>query len=177
MTIVSNIDPDVPDPRHETPDGKWDPDRPDWRKGMYSKQRLTLFGHLETVNDSQVEEEDASLQSCYLSYHPDASHFIPGSKDSPHLAVWTRFIVDRVYRVGGYGDESQIGWVDLETWKQAGNKSKKINPKGTWHQKMMDYPATILASGDESNSETYDLQSLFGERPLNNVAADLVFQH
>lgn len=89
---------------------------------MYSKQRLTLFGHLETFAKDKADSKQ--LQDCYLSYHPDAKHFIPGS-DSPHLALWTTFIVDRVYRVGGYGDESQIGWLDMERWQRAGRKSEK----------------------------------------------------
>jgi hypothetical protein len=90
---------------------------------MYSKQRLTLFGHLET--SPKGEKFGKQLQDCYLSYHPDASHFIPGRHDSPHLAIWTRFIVDKVYRVGGYGDESQIGWLEMDRWQRAGRGGDK----------------------------------------------------
>ncbi|UZJ51926.1 hypothetical protein CBS101457_001246 [Exobasidium rhododendri] len=168
MTIVSNADPSVPDPRHETPEGEWEPSRPDWRKGMYSKQRLTLFGHLETLED--LEKEDTKVQGCYLNYHPDASHFAPGSKDSPHLAVWTRFVIDKVYRVGGYGDESQIGWLDLTRWQQA---VKSHNSKGGWHK-----PTSTIAQTNRGELEgDFDRYlTLFGDNSMERVSGDLVFQ-
>jgi len=132
---------------------------------MYSKQRLTLFGHLETLKE--LNSDDQKVQDCYLTYHPDATHFVPGSKDSPHLAIWTRFIVDRVYRVGGYGDESQIGWLDLERWQQAG-QSMKGQPLGIFNDNSK---AEMITP---SNSER--LVSLFGDSFVKEPSAGLVFQ-
>lgn len=124
---------------------------------MYSKQRLTLFGHLETLDTLQeASSKLKDLQKCYLSYHPDARHFIPGS-DSPHLALWTRFIVDKVYRVGGYGDESQIGWLELNRWQRAGRSSK-----GEW-QKEWDQTWNTLKAPYGSFTHSDRLAALFAD--------------
>lgn len=116
---------------------------------MYSKQRLTLFGHLETFPKGKNDSKD--LQDCYLSYHADASHFTPGSSDSPHVAIWTTFVVDKVYRVGGYGDESQIGWLELDRWQRAGRRSDKEWQK-EWQQ------AFTSSSRVDSNVSTQGMQ-------------------
>lgn len=125
ISISSSADPDVPDPRHTSikNQNRWDPSRPSWRRGMPSKQRITLFGHFERLTD---KEEIEKVAPCYKSIHPDAKHWAPGSKDSPHVAFWTRFVVDKIYRVGGFGDESNIGWIDLDLWhKSVPDKTQK----------------------------------------------------
>jgi hypothetical protein len=115
ISVTSSADPHVPDPRHSIRSGKsWQPSRPEWRRGMPSKQRITLYGHFERVHGESI----GSLASCYTARHPDAVHWAPGSEDSPHVAYWIRFVVDRVYRVGGFGDESDIGWVDMKLWHE-----------------------------------------------------------
>lgn len=113
MIVSSSPDPAIPDPRHTDKDGHaWDPNRPSWRRGMPSKQRMTLYGHLDRI----AKEEADKVSACYLKQHPDAEHWAPGSDESPHVAFWTRFVVDRIYRVGGFGDEANIGWIDMDLW-------------------------------------------------------------
>lgn len=85
---------------------------------MPSKQRLTLFGHIERINSDN--DQIHRLKKCFVRAHPDALHWTPGSGDSPHEAFWCTFHVDRVYRVGGFGDESNIGWIDMDLWKTSG---------------------------------------------------------
>lgn len=119
---MSSADPRIPDPRHTASHNPaaWNPQRPGWRRGMPSKQRLSLLGHIE-----RIEADDADLpamRACYLRSHPDASHWTPGSQESPHVAFWARFIVDHVYRVGGFGDESAIGWIDIDKYRRAGRR-------------------------------------------------------
>ncbi|KDN50843.1 hypothetical protein K437DRAFT_233479 [Tilletiaria anomala UBC 951] len=142
FSIGSNPDPSIPDPRHvksfhsrvapnllkghKPP--HWDPSRPNWRRFMPSKNRMTLFGHIVQVPSlssaispvvSSQHDEAHSLAQCFLSYHPDSAHWAPGSTESPHTAFWARFVVDRVYHVGGFGDEHFIGFIPLEKYREA----------------------------------------------------------
>lgn len=137
---------------------------------MYSKQRLTLFGHLKTI-DGDDKQKTKELQKCYLSYHPDAKHFIPGSPDSPHLAIWTTFIVDRVYRVGGYGDESQIGWLDMNRWHRAGSRDHVQRWRNVQQQ------ASLFFSEDKEGDVTHSasIQHLFADQD-DVVPQSLLFQ-
>lgn len=146
ISISSSADPSIPDPRHTSMKNKnqWDSNRPNWRRGMPSKQRITLFGHFEKLND---KEEIEKVTPCYKQIHPDAKHWAPGSKDSPHIAFWTRFIVDKVYRVGGFGDESNIGWIDLDLWH------KSIPEKGHAN----------IDTSSHSDQEGLSIETLFGE--------------
>lgn len=90
---------------------------------MPGKQRITLFGHIERI--AHDDERLDALAACYLHAHPDARHWMPGSRASPHVAFWSMFVVDKVYRVGGFGDESAIGWVDMARWTTAGRSSEE----------------------------------------------------
>lgn len=86
---------------------------------MPSKARATLFGHFVLTNATQHPELSHKLSTCYLHHHPDAAHWAPGSKASPHVPFWATFIVDRVYWVGGFGDEHYIGWYSQSDWNAA----------------------------------------------------------
>ncbi len=127
FSVGSNPDPHVVDPRHArsaAPPGRlsrshssnrsrqelrWDPKRPDWRRGMPSKNRMTLFGHVQDL-EGEDEDEKAALQKCFLVSHPDAAHWAPGSEESPHQASWVRFVVDNVYHVGGQSRTEAHEW-------------------------------------------------------------------
>ncbi|EST04966.2 FMN-binding split barrel [Kalmanozyma brasiliensis GHG001] len=117
-SIVSDIDPAVPDPRHTSkhhPD-QWQGHRPSWRRGMPSKARVTLFGHFDVLNGTQYPHLADKALRCYLDHHPDASHWAPNATESPHIPFWATFNVDKVYWVGGFGDEHYIGWFTGEEW-------------------------------------------------------------
>ncbi|PWZ00219.1 hypothetical protein BCV70DRAFT_200368 [Testicularia cyperi] len=120
-SIGSNPDPSLPDRRHLDHPGShhWAHGRPSWRKGMPSKGRATLFGHFELTNATEQPELAHKLGKCYLRHHPDASHWAPGATDSPHVPFWASFVVDRVYWVGGFGDEHFIGWFNQSEWRDA----------------------------------------------------------
>ncbi|PWN51150.1 hypothetical protein IE53DRAFT_386508 [Violaceomyces palustris] len=126
FSVGSNADPGVVDPRHSartrvafssSPD-HWDPHRPSWRKGMPSKGRVTLMGHFEELEEQAWQ----SAEKCFFSHHPDARHWGRPGPDSPHTPFWTRFVIDKVYWIGGFGDEHFIGWLSLERWVEAGNR-------------------------------------------------------
>ncbi|CEH18546.1 FMN-binding split barrel [Ceraceosorus bombacis] len=111
----------------------------------------------------------SSSQKCFTHHHPDASHWVPGS-DSPHLAKFVRFEVQKVYRVGGFGDESWIGWIDAEEWRRTRPETESDkdawNIDRNWVREGMESDVSKSHSNDESQaSETSDL-----------VLYDVVFQ-
>ncbi|PWN43264.1 hypothetical protein IE81DRAFT_312331 [Ceraceosorus guamensis] len=165
LSIEPSADPTDPDPRFETSRGTWQPSRSSWRKGMPSKQRLTLFGTMQDVPSSQIP----SSQKCFTHHHPDASHWVPGS-DSPHLAKFVRFEVQRVYRVGGFGDESWIGWIDAEQWRRTRPETESDqdawNIDRNWVREGTgsDDDVSKSHSNDESHtSAVRDYAALFGD--------------
>lgn len=96
-----------------------------WFSGLpYCPTQLSLtLGseyHEKTSSFSKTNTH-SSLSQCYLAAHPDSSHWAPGSddSDSPHKAMWVRVKVDKVYSVGGFGDEHRIGYVGKEAWEDA----------------------------------------------------------
>ncbi|EPQ26957.1 uncharacterized protein PFL1_05592 [Pseudozyma flocculosa PF-1] len=124
VAIASNTDPAVPDRRHSSHDDpshpQWDPKRPSWRRGMPSKGRATFFGHFELLDETSTAPgtDRDDLSRCFLSHHRDASHWAPGAKESPHVPFWARFVVGRIYWVGGFGDEHFIGWLSRDLWTE-----------------------------------------------------------
>lgn len=74
-----------------------------------------------STSTSAIEE----VRSAFLHCHPDASHWAPGASDSPHEAVWVRFVVDKVYAVGGFGDEHRIGWIEKGVYAGAGGREEE----------------------------------------------------
>lgn len=135
----------------------WDPKRPSWRRGAPSKGRVTLFGTVELLSSSSSSPSSSSSEDeltpsqarkCYLSYHEDASHWAHGAPDSPHTALWARFRVQKVYWVGGFGDEHYIGWIERDVYAGAGADAKLERKAG---------------AAQMSNEEKYDVSHLFGE--------------
>lgn len=132
LAVGSNPDPSIPDMRHVAKEGtkegrlRWDPHRPEWRRGMPSKLRTTLFGHIEVYDTSIQSTEVGEISKCFLRYHPDAKAWAPGSPQSPHRAVWVKLVVDRIYAVGGFGDEHRIGWIGLEQFRKAKSSSGQL---------------------------------------------------
>ncbi|KAE8226291.1 hypothetical protein CF319_g1118 [Tilletia indica] len=121
LTIGANPDPSIPDPRHTSSSSKsvkWDPHRPQWRRGMPSKNRITLFGAITELSSPSSDAGD-DVGRCFLNYHKDALHWAPGSKDSPHSAIWVRLSVQEVYSIGGYGDEHAIRFLPMDEYRQA----------------------------------------------------------
>ncbi len=86
---------------------------------MPSKPRITLFGHFDILNVTQEPREAEKASQCYLEQHKDASHWAPNSTESPHVPFWATFNVDKVYWVGGFGDEHYIGWFTSDEWSTA----------------------------------------------------------
>lgn len=98
---------------------------------------LSAFGHSSTLPLQLQEREEeknvlskkvsgetnqhTKLSKCYLDAHPDSSHWTPGSddSDSPHKAMFVRIRIEKIYSVGGFGDEHRIGYVSKEAWEQA----------------------------------------------------------
>lgn len=126
---------------------------------MPSKQRLTLYGHIEVLTDKE-DDETSELAKCFVEHHKDARHWTPGSGDSPHFAEWTRFHVDGVYRVGGFGDESSIGWIDLNDWRREGGhpEDEQLAPVQPLSRPGSASVQTLFAENGESAADTPPLR-------------------
>lgn len=57
---------------------------------------MTLFGHLEILESEKEQQKAAKV---FGKYHKDAKAYYPGK--GPHKAFWSKFIVDRIYWIGG----------------------------------------------------------------------------
>lgn len=121
VSIASNANPEIPDPRHRSRQhpNHWHADRPSWRRGMPSKSRVTLFGHFSILNITEHPNQADEAACCYLDHHADASHWAPNSTESPHVPFWATFNINKVYWVGGFGDEHYIGWFTSDEWNTA----------------------------------------------------------
>lgn len=93
---------------------------------MPSKSRITLFGHFSLLNLTQHPDQAEEASRCYLDHHADASHWAPNSTESPHIPFWATFTVDKVYWVGGFGDEHYIGWFSSDEWKTAWKQRRQF---------------------------------------------------
>ncbi|TKY85381.1 hypothetical protein EX895_005543 [Sporisorium graminicola] len=140
ISIASNADPAVPDPRHASKH-QWDKQRPSWRRGMPSKPRVTLFGHFDLLNATRHPDQAEKALSCYLEHHPDASHWAPNATESPHVPFWAQFSVDKVYWIGGFGDEHYIGWFDSNEWHTA---LKEHHSSDVHHQLEHSVPRFVI---------------------------------
>ncbi|KIP10884.1 hypothetical protein PHLGIDRAFT_84302 [Phlebiopsis gigantea 11061_1 CR5-6] len=83
-----------------------------------SRARVALMGNVTIFQDIHATPEIARIQSCYLSKHPDARHWLPGPK-APHIAYWARFDPHSIYYVGGFGSSHYIGYIPLEMYQSA----------------------------------------------------------
>ena len=101
---------------HMSPAGRlhWPENRPEWRRGMTSKGRMTMYGHMHLVTHSESID---TLGNCFVAHHPDAAAWVPGSPKSPHIAKWVRFSPAEIHYVGGFGDEHFIGSVDMDLYR------------------------------------------------------------
>ncbi|RMD40653.1 hypothetical protein DV735_g4465, partial [Chaetothyriales sp. CBS 134920] len=77
--------------------------------------RLALLGHLEELDDDEVEEN--AVVACFESLHRDARLWRPGSRGSAHSGKWARVRVEEAYWIGGFGDRHYIGWLDIDEWR------------------------------------------------------------
>lgn len=57
---------------------------------------MTLFGYLEII---ESEKEQNLASRVFGKYHKDAKAYYPGK--GPHKALWSRFVVERIYWIGG----------------------------------------------------------------------------
>ncbi|CAO1612717.1 unnamed protein product [Parajaminaea phylloscopi] len=191
FAVSAHPDPRVADPRHRaeaaagsrkalsSPSQAWDPDRPSWRRGQPSKLRFVLFGSMELVSGDGGDDDDdgeatadaengTAPRECFLRHHRDASHWAPGSTDSPHVAKWARLRVAKVYAVGGFGDEHRIGWIDHDVYAQAvdGNDKSGSSPD-------MDSVGAVDVGDGAARKDSTTIQALFAD---NTVAQDVYGQ-
>lgn len=133
FAVASNANPHVVDPRHATlsPAGRlvWDPERPAWRRGLMSRARATLMGRIHSL---PVLAADDAHTRCFLAHHPDAASWAPGAPESPHWAVWARFVPTHIHWVGGFGDEHYIGPVSVDAYRSAAQAALTEAPPGTY---------------------------------------------
>lgn len=102
-------------------------DWPGATKGsMYGLPRVNLRGYFrelivkedeEQEHDSRLEaryiskEELYIIEECFIANHQESSAWFPG-ENRVHSSVWTEFVVEGGYFVGGFGGYAYIGELD-----------------------------------------------------------------
>lgn len=80
--------------------------------------RINLVGRLENVTFSNPREL-IKLERCFVARHPDAKYWLPYNPITPHSSHWTKFVVEEIYMVGGFGDRAYIGTIDSKKYHEA----------------------------------------------------------
>lgn len=123
--------------------------------GGTDRNRMTLFGHLEIIQDEAEQELAAKV---FGKYHRDAKAYYPGK--GPHRALWSRFVVEKIYWIGGehhfglglyprngsadvdyapcsgFGDTHYIGWIPTDMYRNAG-KGKKMAKSDNRQERLL----------------------------------------
>ncbi|KAK6453732.1 pyridoxamine 5'-phosphate oxidase-domain-containing protein [Scheffersomyces xylosifermentans] len=83
--------------------------------------RVQLTGKLVNVSfRSPLDAELLKLEACFLKRHPDARLWLPNNIISPHRSHWSKFVVEDVYLVGGFGNQAYIGPIDGDLYHSVG---------------------------------------------------------
>ncbi|MCO5589177.1 hypothetical protein L7F22_043143 [Adiantum nelumboides] len=92
----------------------------------FQRQRREEEKNVPSKKVSGETNQHSKLSKCYLDAHPDSSHWTPGSddSDSPHKAMFVRIRIEKIYSVGGFGDEHRIGYVSKEAWERLGRSDR-----------------------------------------------------
>lgn len=80
--------------------------------------RISLLGTLTNVS-FVTPAEKIKLETCFIKKHPDAKAWLPSAIASPHKTHWTKFVVDDIYFIGGFGDRAYIGNIDSKIYHEA----------------------------------------------------------
>lgn len=62
------------------------------------------------VDNQEIEK----LEHCFKATHPESASWFPGPQNRVHSSIWTEFVVEDGYFVGGFGGYAYIG--GLECW-------------------------------------------------------------
>lgn len=97
---------------------------------MYGSPRVNLRGYFREIrligddddqNDISLPNvryvdiaEIKKLEYCFKSLHPESTAWFPGPENKVHSSIWTEFVVQDGYFVGGFGGYAYIG--GLECW-------------------------------------------------------------
>lgn len=84
------------------------------KTNVFDSPRVTFNGKFVLVKD---EKKIAKLRKLYLKKHPDAKEFIDFGDFNYYMME-----IESIYFVGGFGDESYIGWLDPKDYKKAVKK-------------------------------------------------------
>ncbi|KAF5098245.1 hypothetical protein D0Z03_001252 [Geotrichum reessii] len=76
--------------------------------------RISLRGKFVDVEDASEHER---LAKCFVSKHPDSKWWLPGNPI--HGSKWSKFEVEGVYFLGGFGDRAFIGDIPQELYSSA----------------------------------------------------------
>ncbi|KAJ7143564.1 hypothetical protein C8R43DRAFT_1014557 [Mycena crocata] len=91
------------------------------------------------VESVTEESNQLACRTAYLEAHPDARGWIP--PNGPHSAFYARFRVEKVYAFDGFGDVSYIGWIDIEDYRAAGNKTRsRKEVERNWREPVQPEP-------------------------------------
>lgn len=97
---------------------------------MYGLPRVNLRGHFrelrpiekkeetdnmgnEGVEIRYISEEEVSyIKQCFQEKHSETESWFPGDGNRVHQSMWTEFVVESGYFVGGFGGYAYIGELD-----------------------------------------------------------------
>ncbi|OWB84169.1 transcription factor activity, RNA polymerase II transcription factor binding protein [[Candida] boidinii] len=126
--------------------------------------RVSLRGKFVPVDVS----EDISLRECFSKRHHDSVFWFPGSK--VHSSHWTKFEVEEVYFVGGFGDRAYIGEIPVEEYLNATllnteeyaslfhKQSSECEEEKSWAKGLVDYIWSFVGESDVTASEADEVE-------------------
>ncbi|GME95537.1 unnamed protein product [[Candida] boidinii] len=126
--------------------------------------RVSLRGKFVPVDAS----EDISLRECFSKRHHDSVFWFPGSE--VHSSHWTKFEVEEVYFVGGFGDRAYIGEIPVEEYLNATlldaeeydslfhKKSSDCEEDKSWAKGLVDYIWSFVGESDVAASEADEIE-------------------
>ncbi|KAH3684595.1 hypothetical protein WICPIJ_004426 [Wickerhamomyces pijperi] len=135
-----------------------DPKYPGSRPGSVAgSPRISLRGHLQTINKDENLREYLKMERCFLQRHRDASWWLP--HNPIHSSHFAKFDIEGIYFIGGFGDTGYIGEIPVEMY----NNAKDIDSEETEVQEQQ-HPFGVY--GDFT--EQLDTQIAILERIIAN---------
>lgn len=99
---------------------------------MYGKPRVNLRGYFRelivnnnTTNNSDINlerryisnSELETIKKCFISHHKESGSWFPNN-NQVHASLWTEFVVEGGYFVGGFGGYAYIGELQSSQYHQ-----------------------------------------------------------
>ncbi|ODV85273.1 hypothetical protein CANARDRAFT_17824 [[Candida] arabinofermentans NRRL YB-2248] len=100
--------------------------------------RVNLKGSFVPINGS------ISIDRCFAKRHPESPIWFPGSP--VHSSHWTKFKIDEIYMVGGFGDSAYIGRIPVDTYLDAEIIDVDVNESPSLYLKIWELASEVIES-------------------------------